>query len=116
MGGKCAPSYYARAITGLREAAKLNPKDAGALFFLGVTLLLSGQTDDGIAALQRSVALGDTPYLEESHYYLAKAFLHKNDVAAAEAELQKTIQLKGDLENKAQELLQAIQALHRLSH
>jgi tetratricopeptide (TPR) repeat protein len=107
---------YARAITGLREAAKLNPKDAGALFFLGVSLLLSGQTDDGIAALQQSVALGDTPYLEEAHYYLAKAFLHKSDLAAAEAELQKTVQLKGDLEGKAQELSQAIQALHRPSH
>jgi tetratricopeptide (TPR) repeat protein len=107
---------YARAITGLREAAKLNPKDAGALFFLGVSYLLSGQTDDGIAALQQSVALGDTPYLEDAHYYLAKAFLHKNDLAGAEAELQKTVQLKGDLESKAQELAQAIQALHRPSH
>ncbi len=106
---------YARAINGLREAAKLNPKDAGALFFLGVSHLLSGQTDDGIAVLQQSVALGDNPYLEEAHYYLAKAFLHKSDLAAAEAELQKTVQLKGDLESKAQELSQAIQALHRRS-
>jgi len=107
---------YPRAITGLREAAKLNPKDAGALFFLGVSHLLSSQTDEGIAALQQSVALGDTPYLEEAHYYLAKAFLQKNDLAAAQAELQKTVQLKGDLESKAQQLLQAIQALQRRSH
>jgi tetratricopeptide (TPR) repeat protein len=107
---------YTRAITGLRAAAKLNPKDAGALFFLGVSYLLSGKTDEGIAGLQQSVALGDTPYLEEAHYYLAKAFLHKNDLAAAEAELQKTVQLKGERESKAQELLQAIQALHRRSH
>ncbi len=107
---------YARAITGLREAAKLNPKDAGALFFLGVSYLLASQTDDGIAVLQQSVALGDTPYLEEAHYYLAKAFLRKSDLAAAEAELQKTVQLKGELESKAQELSQAIQALHRRSH
>jgi tetratricopeptide (TPR) repeat protein len=107
---------YARAVTGLREAAKLNPKDAGALFFLGVSCLLSGQTDEGIAVLQQSVALGDTPYLEEAHYYLAKAFLRKSDLAAAGAELQKGAQLKGDLESKVQELLQAIQALQRRSH
>jgi tetratricopeptide (TPR) repeat protein len=107
---------YARAITGLREAAKLNPKNAGALFFLGVSYLLSGRTDEGIAALQQSVALGDTPYLEEAHYYLARAFLSRNDLATAEAELQKTLQLKGELESKAQELLQAIQALQRRSH
>jgi len=107
---------YARAITGLREAAKLNPQDPGTIFFLGVSLLLADQTDDGIAVLQQSVALGDTPYLEEAHYYVAKAFLRKSDLAAAEAELQKTVQLKGDLESKAQELAKAIQALHRPSH
>lgn len=107
---------YARAITGLRKAAKPNPKDAGALFFLGISYLLSSQTNDGIAALQQAVALGDTPYLEEAHYYLAKAFLLKGDLAASEAELTKTVQLKGDLESNAQELAQAIQALHRRSH
>jgi TolA-binding protein len=107
---------YARAIAGLRQASKLNPKDSGPLFFIGVSHLLSGQTDVGIAVLQQCVALGDTPYLEGAHYYLGKAFLQKKDLSAAEAELRKTVQLKGDLEKKAEELLQAIQALPQRVH
>jgi tetratricopeptide (TPR) repeat protein len=102
---------YARAITGLREAAKLNPKDAGALFFLGVSYLLSGQTDEGIAVLQQSVALGETPYLEEAHYYLAKAFLRKDDLAAARRELEEVVRLEGDREDEARRLLQQLAAL-----
>jgi tetratricopeptide (TPR) repeat protein len=102
---------YARAITGLREAAKLNPKDAGAPFFLGVSYLLSGQTDEGIAVLQQSVALGETPYLEEAHHYLAKAFLRKGDLAAARRELEEVVRLKGDREDEARRLLQQLAAL-----
>jgi len=102
---------YARAISGLREAAKLNPKDAGALFFLGVSYLLSGQTNEGIAALQQAVALGDTPYLEEAHYYVAKAFLRKGDLAAARRELEEVVRLEGDLEDEARRLLQQLAAL-----
>lgn len=102
---------YARAITGLREAAKLNPKDAGVLFFLGVSYLLSGQTDEGIAVLQQSVALGETPYLEEAHHYLAKAFLRKGDLAAARRELEEVVRLEGDHKDEARRLLQQLAAL-----
>ncbi len=102
---------YARAITGLRAAAKLNPKDAGALFFLGVSYLLSGQTDEGIAVLQQSVALGETPYLEDAHHYLAKAFLRKGDLEAARRELEEVVRLEGDREDEARRLLQQLAAL-----
>jgi len=80
-------SDYTNAITGLHAAVKLNPKDPGPLFFLGVSHLLANQTDHGVAVLQQCIALGDTPYLEEAHYYLAKAFLRKGDALAARQEL-----------------------------
>jgi tetratricopeptide (TPR) repeat protein len=105
--------HYDLAIPGLRQAAKLDPEDAGTLFFLGVSQLLYGQTDDGIATLRQCVVLGDTPYLEEAHYYLAKAFLQKNDLAAAEAELQEVVRLQGALGDQARELLQAVQTQER---
>ena len=101
---------YDLAIPGLRQAAKLNPEDPGFIFFLGISQLLSGNTDEGVAALQQCIALGDTPYVEEAHYYLAKASLQKGDVTAAEKELQAVVQLKGSLLSKAQELLQVIQS------
>jgi tetratricopeptide (TPR) repeat protein len=104
-------SDYADAIAALRAAAKLNPKDPGLLFFLGVSHLLANQTDDGIAALQQCIALGDTPYLEEAHYYRAKAFLRKGDAAAARRELEEAVRLKGDHEDEAQRLLRQLAAL-----
>jgi tetratricopeptide (TPR) repeat protein len=102
---------YAGAITGLREAAKLNPRDAGALFFLGVSYLLSGQTDEGIAALQQCAALGETPYLEEAHYYLAEGLLSNGNLAAAQRELKEVVRLEGDHEDTARRLLQQLAAL-----
>lgn len=102
---------YTRAVVALRAVAKLNPKDPGVLFFLGVSHLLAGQTDDGIAVLQQCVALGDTPYLEEAHYYLAEGFLGKSDLAAARRELEEVVRFKGDKEDAAQRLLQQLAAL-----
>jgi tetratricopeptide (TPR) repeat protein len=107
---------YAGAVTVLRAAVKLNPKDPGPLFFLGVSHLLDNQTDDGIAVLQQCITLGDTPYLEESHYYLAKALLRKGDATAARRELEEVVRLKGDHEDEAQRLLQQLAALAGDSH
>lgn len=109
-------SDYAGAIGALRTAVKLNPKDPGPLFFLGVSHLLANQTDDGIAVLEQCIALGDTPYLEEAHYYLAKAFLRKGEADAARRELEKVVGLKGDYEDTAQRLLQQLAALTSNSH
>jgi tetratricopeptide (TPR) repeat protein len=106
---------YARAAA-LLTAAKLNPKDPGVLFFLGVSHLLAGQTDDGIAVLKRCVALGDTPYLEEAHYYLGKGLLGKGDLTAARRELEEAVRLKGEREGEAQRLLQQLAVLGQDSH
>jgi len=107
---------YTHAITGLRTAARLNAKEPSTIFFLGVSYLLADQTDAGIEVLRHSVALGDTPYLEESHYYLAKAFLRKGDLAAARRELQQVVHLEGDHEDEARRLLEQLEALGKNSH
>lgn len=107
---------YANAVTALRAAVKLNPKDPRPLFFLGASHLLANQTDDGIAVLQQCIALGNTPYLEESHYFLAKAFLRKDNLAAARRELEEVALLEGDHEDAARLLLQQLAALGKDSH
>jgi tetratricopeptide (TPR) repeat protein len=107
---------YAKAVAALRAAVKLNPKDPGPLFFLGVSHLLANQTDEGIAVLQQCIALGDTPYLEESHYFLAKAFLRESDLAAARQELQEVVRLDGDHKADAQRLLEQLAAFGKDSH
>jgi hypothetical protein len=50
---------------------------------LGVSYLLAGQTENGIATLQAVIAAGDTPFLNEAWFYLAKAHLSRRDVSIA---------------------------------
>jgi Flp pilus assembly protein TadD len=96
---------YRGAITGLRAAARLDPDAAHAAFFLGISCVLSGQHDEGIRALRQTIQLGDSPFLEEAHFYLAKALLQRNDSVSARQELMRTIELKGTLEQQARQLL-----------
>jgi hypothetical protein len=93
------------AIAGLREAARLDPEAAHATFFLGISSVLAGQLDEGIRALRQTIQLGDSPYLEEAHFYLAKALLQQRDPVSARQELVRTIELKGPLEQPARRLL-----------
>jgi tetratricopeptide (TPR) repeat protein len=102
---------YTAAIPRLRKAVQLNPQAADAGFFLGACELLTGQTSEAIKDLQRTIALGDSPYLEDAHFYQAKAYLRQGDVAAAQDALHKTIQLHADREREARELLQQLDAL-----
>ena len=53
---------HAKAIDGLRLATSRDPRASGAGFFLGVSLLLTKQTQAGITELKRTIALGDSPY------------------------------------------------------
>ena len=100
---------YRQAIAGLRKATGLDPTASDASFFLGVSLLLTGQTDAGVAELQRTVALGASPYLEEAYYYLAKGLLQRGDVTAARRALQSMIGLNGDHQREAKLLLSQIE-------
>jgi TolA-binding protein len=52
-------------------------------FFLGICFLLSGQTDEGIAELKKTIAIGDSAYLGEAHFYLAKGLLRQGDIKGA---------------------------------
>jgi tetratricopeptide (TPR) repeat protein len=99
------------ALPGLRAAATLDPKASHIAFYLGACALLAGETDDAIAELERTAALGDTPFLEEALFYLAKSQLRAGDVDAARRELVKVIELNGDRSAEAQGLLDRLDAL-----
>ena len=105
---------YVAALDGLRAAAKLNPRDPNIRFFLGISYLLTNQTESAIKLLQDTVALGESPYLEEAHFYLAKGFLRQGNLTAAQNELKKTIALQGDLEREARKLLSQLETLSPL--
>ncbi len=99
---------YRAAVADLRAAARLDPESAHATFFLGVCYVLTGKLEEGIRALRQTIAVGDSPYLEEAHFYLAKAFLQNNDPARARQEVERTIRLQGPLEHESRQLLAAL--------
>lgn len=102
---------YRKALAGLQSAAQLDPGAVNINFYLAICQLLTGETENAIAGLQRTAALGDSPYLEEARFYLAKALLRKGEVDAAQQELRKTIELRGEWEARARELLQKVERL-----
>jgi len=106
-----AGADYAGAISGLRAASTLEPDAPHYVFFLAICELLTGRVDSAAAGLRRTIALGDSPYLEEGHFYLAKACLQQGDIPAARSELQRTIERRGRLEAAARSLLVEVDAL-----
>ena len=109
-----AMEHYARrdfetAIPLLEEATRLEPGDPGPAFFLGISCLMMNRVEPAVENLRRAVDLGDTPYLEEALYYLAKAYLRQGDQARACEELKAIVELRGDLEGEAADLLLRIE-------
>ena len=93
----------------------MDPEAAHIRFFLGVTHLMLGQDDAGIDRLRATIALGDSPYLEDAHFYLAKAFLRRKDLGAAETQLNELIQLPDPRRDEARRLLSGVQQLKERS-
>lgn len=102
---------YRSALRGLEEAATLDADSPRISFYLAACYLLTDQTDAAIGGFQRTIAMADTPYLEEAHFYLAKAFLRNGDLHSAQDQLRKTMQLGGELRTEAQDLLRRVEAL-----
>jgi len=100
---------YAEAITELRAAAGLDPGRPGIRFFLGICLLLTEQVDAGTEELKATVALGDSAYLEEAHFYLAKAWLAKGNTRAAKEELNWVWEKGRNLRDEAARILTQLQ-------
>lgn len=96
---------YGTAVPILREAAGLEPARPDIAFFLGASELLSGKTDGAITAFERTIAMGDTPFMEEARLYLAKAYLKRGDVERARAELETLKSLRGEWASEADAIL-----------
>jgi tetratricopeptide (TPR) repeat protein len=106
---------YAAAVADLRAAAALDPEASHVRFFLGISQLMVGQDAAGIERLRATIALGDSPYLEEAHLNLAKALFRRKDFGAAESQLKALIQLRGSKAAEAGRLLTQIQELKKSS-
>ena len=96
---------YAQAAGHLRNAQEADSKDARTQFFLGVSLILSGNPAAGLEALRQVDALGMTPYQEEARFYQAKALLQQGDANGARVVLNAVVAMHGDWKTQAKELL-----------
>jgi anti-sigma factor RsiW len=101
---KAMQSYAARNYAACAQSLHdLNLPEAR--YYEGISLLLQGKASNGAEALNKAIAYGDTPYREESRYYLAKALLAQGDVAGARDQLHQVLEMRGDLEKQAADLL-----------
>lgn len=79
---------YDDAAEGLRQVIRADAQHPPAQFFLGASLLMIGDDNEAAGAFARVIALGDTPYLSEAHFYRAKALLRRGEVDAALTDLR----------------------------
>lgn len=107
-----AKGDYAGAAPGLLAAVKADPGNTAASFFLGICYLMQNRNDEAISQLKATIASGDSPELEEAHFYLSKAFLRKQDVSGAAAELRRAIALRGPRQAEEQSLLESVMEVH----
>lgn len=99
---------YSAAAAALRTFADTHPDFEPARFYLGVSLLLSGDRKSGIEQLRTITISGNSPYLERARFYLAKAYIGEHDIPQAEKQLSDLIAQHGDLEKQATILLAQI--------
>jgi tetratricopeptide (TPR) repeat protein len=80
------------AVKNFEQAVRRNPSAAVAWAGLGTSLVKLGRTADGIAKLQRAVALA--PEMDEAHYMLGMAYQASGDPVRAQESFKKAEQLR----------------------
>jgi len=102
---------YAEAIAGLRAALAAGVDSAPAQFFLASSLLLTGQPAEAAADFARVIALGDTPYRAEAHFYRAKALLRLDQAPEALAALRHAAEVGGVIGSYARALADSVERI-----
>ena len=93
------------AIPSLQRALALDDTLMAARFYLAVCELHEGRVEPAAERLQRIAAAGESPYLEDAHFFLAKARIRQGDAGAARQQLARVVALRGDRQEEARRLL-----------
>lgn len=99
---------YKDAASELRAIVNARPDFAAARFYLGISLLLSGDRIAGIEELRALTESSSSPYLERAQFYLAKALIGEHDLRRAQEQLESVVAQHGRLEKQAALLLAEI--------
>jgi hypothetical protein len=103
--------YYGQAIVAMRSALDAGVDPAPAEFFLAASYLMTDRAQAASQGFARVIALGDTPYRSEAHYYRAKALLRLGDAEAALTELARAAGSSGATGVAARALADSVQEL-----
>jgi tetratricopeptide (TPR) repeat protein len=99
---------FAAAIPGLERVLALDKGSDKAHFYLGACYLLENRPEEAIGSLSRVATIEDSPYSEWAYFYRAKAHLRLGDLDAALADLSEVISVGGELQTRAEEVLEQI--------
>jgi hypothetical protein len=98
------------ALTALSRVPASGSNALAAQFYAGVCQMHRGDLPAAAATLQRVAAAGDSPQQEAAYYYLAQIGLARNDAPTARQNLDRTVALHGDFEQRARRQSAALAA------
>ena len=100
---------FTRAIEQLEILSELEPANAAEVnFYLGVSLLLAGRSQEAISPLKQAAQSSNGQQRESRHYYLALAYLKRNEPQQATVELDSVIEMGSEYSAAARDLKQQI--------
>lgn len=102
---------YEEAIAPLLRAIQLNPQHSPSRFYLGIAQLKTHRVDEAIAQLSRLIEPDSNPYAEEAHWYLAKAYFGKKDLASGRQQLEAVVAMNRALTAEAEKALKLVASL-----
>ena len=107
-----ADARYADVVAALKGGRAAGIEGVATPFFLGASLLMLDDASGAAEEFARVIAMGETAYRSEAHYYRAKALLRLNQPADAAAELDRSVRSGVDpIKGAAQSLLDSLRVL-----
>ncbi len=97
---------YEKAIKNFEIVIQSVPQNSKALLYCAVSQLAINKPDEAIANLESILKSGHNLYIPAARWYIALAYLKKNDKAKAKAMLQNIVKQNGEYKREAKKALQ----------
>jgi tetratricopeptide (TPR) repeat protein len=105
---------FASAIQQLQPLSELEADNAAEVkFYLGVSLLMVGRSQEAVASLKQAVELSAGSQLESRRFYLSLALLKSDQPDLALAELNAVITMAGEHRAEAERLRQRVSEINK---
>jgi TolA-binding protein len=102
---------FGAATPTLRRAAAEHPGRTDIAFFLAASELMEHRYAAARAGFESVISQGPTPFVDEAHFYLAKACIGLGEVERARSALDAVIEGRGDLAREARRLSAELERL-----